>query len=69
MRLIAGFIASVAIATAILPGPSDAQPAPPPAYPPQASHVPGDFRIHTGDDMPELRIACTTIGNPSGDEQ
>ena len=34
--------------------------------PRQGEWIARDFRFHTGEVMPELRIAYTTIGNPSG---
>lgn len=34
--------------------------------PREANWIARDFRFHTGETMPELRLAYTTIGNPSG---
>lgn len=36
------------------------------AQPRQATWVARDFRFHTGEVMPELRLAYTTLGDPSG---
>src|SRR6185369_299689 len=38
-------------------------------YPAPLEHswVVRDFRFHTGAVMPELRLACTTIGDPAGE--
>jgi homoserine O-acetyltransferase len=49
------------LAATVLPGLAAAQPAP-------REHiwVARDFRFHTGEVMPELRLAYTTIGEPSG---
>ena len=44
-------------------GPSAAADYPPPR---EASWIARDFRFHTGEIMPELRLHYTTIGEPSG---
>ena len=35
--------------------------------PKQGSHVIRDFKFHTGETLPELRIAYTTVGEPTGE--
>jgi len=35
--------------------------------PKQGDWIARDFRFHTGDVMPELRLHYTTVGNPSGE--
>ena len=35
--------------------------------PKQGSHVIRDFKFHTGETLPELRVAYTTVGEPSGE--
>ena len=35
--------------------------------PKQSSWTARDFRFHTGDTLPELKLAYTTIGNPAGE--
>jgi len=49
------------LGAAALPMAAAAQPAPR-----EAVWVARDFRFHTGETMPELRLAYTTIGEPSG---
>ena len=34
--------------------------------PKQGSWIAKDFKFHTGDTMPELRLHYTTVGEPSG---
>lgn len=34
--------------------------------PKEATWVAKDFRFHTGETLPDLRIAYTTVGDPSG---
>ena len=53
VALVLAFIASPAVA-ADYPAPK------------QGEWVAKDFKFHTGEVMPELRLAYTTIGDPSG---
>jgi homoserine O-acetyltransferase/O-succinyltransferase len=60
MRLVQ---ASVALAFLVLPFAASAADYPAPK---QSEWVARDFKFHTGEVMPELRISYTTVGEPSG---
>ncbi len=60
MRLVQ---ASVALAFLVLPCAASAADYPAPK---QSEWVARDFKFHTGEVMPELRISYTTVGEPSG---
>ena len=55
--------ATTALAFALIPFTAPAQ-----NYPAskQAEWIAKDFKFHTGEVMPELRIGYTTVGEPSG---
>jgi homoserine O-acetyltransferase len=55
--------AAALLAFALIPFKVDAQTYPAPK---QGEWVAKDFKFHTGDVMPELRIAYTTVGEPTG---
>ncbi len=57
------FKAAVVFVFALVPFHAPAQNYPTPR---QAEWITKDFKFHTGEVMPELRIAYTTVGNPSG---
>src|SRR5436853_6277227 len=54
---------AVAIVLAFIAAPAVAADYPAPK---QGEWVAKDFKFHTGEVMPELRLAYTTIGDPSG---
>ncbi len=56
--------AALALSLMLAAGPALAQPQAP--APREATWVARDFRFHTGEVLPELRLAYTTIGDPSG---
>jgi homoserine O-acetyltransferase len=37
------------------------------SYPEEGTWIAGDFKFHTGEVMPELRLAYRTVGEPSGE--
>jgi homoserine O-acetyltransferase/O-succinyltransferase len=55
--------AAAALAFALIPFTAPAQNYPAPK---QGEWIAKDFKFHTGEMMPELRIAYTTVGEPSG---
>ena len=55
--------AAAALAFALIPFTAPAQDYPAPK---QSEWIAKDFKFHTGEVMSELRIAYTTIGEPSG---
>lgn len=57
--------AFVIVAAAVLATPSSAQTAAYPA-PQEGNWVARDFRFHTGEVLPELRVHYTTVGAPTG---
>ncbi|MDB5376146.1 MAG: hypothetical protein JWR00_592, partial [Rubritepida sp.] len=60
-------ILQAGVILATLPAPSgDAMAAEYPA-PREATWIARDFRFHTGETLPELRLAYTTLGDPSGE--
>jgi homoserine O-acetyltransferase/O-succinyltransferase len=62
MRLIKVVVWSLAFALTALPGSAADHPAPK-----EGSWVVRDFRFHTGDVLPELRLHYTTVGAPTGE--
>jgi homoserine O-acetyltransferase/O-succinyltransferase len=59
------FFSSVALAAALALTPIGANAADYPA-PKQGNWIAKDFKFHTGDTMPELRLHYTTVGEPTG---
>ncbi len=59
------FISSAALTTALALTSFSAIAADYPA-PKQGSWIAKDFKFHTGDTMPELRLHYTTVGEPTG---
>jgi homoserine O-acetyltransferase len=64
MKCFSPLLAAALCTLALLATPVDAADYPAPQ---QAQWTARDFRFHTGDVMPQLRIAYTTIGNPQGE--
>jgi homoserine O-acetyltransferase len=62
-RIVMKPIRMVVLAFALLTGPALAADYPAPK---QAEWVARDFKFHTGETLPELRMSYTTVGDPSG---
>jgi homoserine O-acetyltransferase len=64
MRSLIRTLLTAVVLAAALHGAARAQPLPSPAV---ATWVAKDFRFHTGETLPELRIAYRTLGDPRGE--
>src|SRR4051812_5902098 len=61
MKLLRAYVATIAVALISLPALAADYPAPK-----EGSFVARDFRFHTGEVMPEVRLHYRTVGEPSG---